>query len=266
MAQIIEGAAAPVSEPTVQKCLACSYTNQGAEELCAACGSSLRLKLCAGCEAINGSGAERCHACGAGFASPGAGRELTTLPPRPDAPPVARRNRQLATLIALPLFATLGLAYYVYGQSLFASNDGKRASATSTRIAPTAALSAEAPAAVVPQAKETTAASAALAAAKPKEAPEAKAADTVAPVRVNRASAVALPATPLETAAAPERSRSPWVTHTKRPMKDEVRIPASVLRANNSVRVQPVSGAEAPSPACSEVSAALGFCIPKGGQ
>ena len=45
MAQIIEGAAAPVSESTVQKCLACGYTNQGAEELCAACGSSLRLKL-----------------------------------------------------------------------------------------------------------------------------------------------------------------------------------------------------------------------------
>src|SRR5690348_11083411 len=99
MGQIIEGAAAPVSESTAQKCLACGYTNQGAEELCAACGSSLRLKLCAGCEAINGSGAERCHACGAGFASPGAGRGLATVPPRPDAPPVARRNRQLAALI-----------------------------------------------------------------------------------------------------------------------------------------------------------------------
>lgn len=271
MAQIIEGAAAPVSESTVQKCLACGYTNQGAEELCAACGSSLRLKLCAGCEAINGSGAERCHACGAGFASPGAGRGLTTLPPRPDAPPVARRNRQLATLIALPLFATLGLAYYVYGQSLFASNDAKRAAAANPRLAPTAALATDVPVPVVAKPKEATPAPALPApppaVAKSKEAPEAKVADTVVvPVRANRASPPVAPATPLDTAAAPERRRHPWVTHTKRPTKDEVRIPAPVLRANNSVRVQPVSGAEAPSPACSEVNAALGFCIPKGGR
>lgn len=267
MAQIIEGAAAPVSESTVQKCLACGYTNQGAEELCAACGSSLRLKLCAGCEAINGSGAERCHACGAGFASPGAGRGLTTLPPRPDAPPAARRNRQLATLIALPLFATLGLAYYVYGQSLFASNDAKRAAAANPRLAPTAALATDVPVPVVAKPKEAAPAPTAAPSAvvRPKEAPEAKAADAIT-VRANRASPPVPAVTPLETTAAPERSRHPWVTHTKRATKDEIRIPAPVVRANNSARVQPVSGAEASSPACSEVTAALGFCISKGGR
>ena len=50
------------------KCLACGYGNKAGDEACAACSSSLNLKLCGACEAVNAARAEKCHGCGAPLA------------------------------------------------------------------------------------------------------------------------------------------------------------------------------------------------------
>src|SRR3954462_3112219 len=48
-----------------RSCLACGHENQATDKVCAACGSTLNLRLCTACEAINSEAAETCHACGA---------------------------------------------------------------------------------------------------------------------------------------------------------------------------------------------------------
>src|SRR5207237_1573244 len=61
----VRGGARPMA---TLKCLACAHDNKVGDQSCAACGSSLDLKLCSACEAVNASSAERCHGCGAAFA------------------------------------------------------------------------------------------------------------------------------------------------------------------------------------------------------
>src|SRR5437879_10405539 len=48
-------------------CLSCEHDNPAGAKFCAACGSTLNLKLCKQCEAINEGGAQRCHNCGTQF-------------------------------------------------------------------------------------------------------------------------------------------------------------------------------------------------------
>jgi double zinc ribbon protein len=48
-------------------CLSCEHDNQAGAKFCAACGSTLNLKLCKQCEAINDGAAQHCHNCGAQF-------------------------------------------------------------------------------------------------------------------------------------------------------------------------------------------------------
>src|SRR5882762_6213359 len=56
------------SMPAVH-CLSCEHDNPAGAKFCAACGSTLNLKLCKQCEAINDGGAQRCHNCGTQFAA-----------------------------------------------------------------------------------------------------------------------------------------------------------------------------------------------------
>src|SRR3977135_1287769 len=56
------------SMPAVH-CLSCEHDNPAGAKFCAACGSTLNLKLCKQCEAINEGAAQRCHNCGAQFAA-----------------------------------------------------------------------------------------------------------------------------------------------------------------------------------------------------
>src|SRR6266480_3881299 len=48
-------------------CLSCEHDNPAGAKFCAACGSTLNLKLCKQCEAINEGAAQRCHNCGTQF-------------------------------------------------------------------------------------------------------------------------------------------------------------------------------------------------------
>jgi hypothetical protein len=48
-----------------RECLACGHQNKPSAASCAACFTSLNLKLCAVCEAANALTAGKCHACGA---------------------------------------------------------------------------------------------------------------------------------------------------------------------------------------------------------
>src|SRR5882762_10746828 len=54
------------SMPAVH-CLSCEHDNHAGAKFCAACGSTLNLKLCKQCEAINEGGAQRCHNCATQF-------------------------------------------------------------------------------------------------------------------------------------------------------------------------------------------------------
>jgi double zinc ribbon protein len=54
------------SMPAVH-CLSCEHDNHAGAKFCAACGSTLNLKLCKQCEAINEGGAQCCHNCGTQF-------------------------------------------------------------------------------------------------------------------------------------------------------------------------------------------------------
>src|SRR5690348_4276710 len=60
------------------RCVACGHENRSADNACAACGSTLNLRICPACEAINSQSAEKCHACGGAFAeAPATGVEET---------------------------------------------------------------------------------------------------------------------------------------------------------------------------------------------
>lgn len=242
MTRIIENASASAAQQKAQKCLACGYLNRNAEDSCSACGSSLQLKLCGACEAINASRAESCHACGTAFAASGEARRLPVTVEASAAAAPAPRNRQLAALIALPIAATLGLAYYVYGGSLL----GSKHSATQPEAGASQAQHPVAPSAPQPIAKSTA-------------QPAVETAER-APVR-----------TPMLAAPAPAAQEPPRhirVTHTKGPMKDDdVSVTTPSERATaGAMSVRAVSGAETPSEACSDAVAALGFCTKQAGR
>lgn len=249
------------------KCLACGYGNNPGEVSCAACGSSLDLKLCSACEAINASRAARCHACGVEFAAP---EETRTLPAiwRMPRPPL-RKSKQLAALIVLPLGATLALAYYVYGSVLTGSTGPvaapvlaqkhespapaqKPASSATPAIAP---APVPAPAAKVAQPKEVREAP-----AKPKEIHQ----PSPVPVQAKSAPALAPPVRPVsEFPPSADKAAHPRVTHTRGPVKP-VTAPLAATAGSINAAVRPVSGADTRNDGCSEAVTALGFCNRQG--
>jgi len=236
MATIIEGTSTPALQAMAQKCLACGHTNRGGEDLCAACGSSLHLKLCTACEAINATGAERCHACSAALSAESAAPRLPSLQRAIEMP--APRRRQLTALLVLPIGATVGLAWYVYG----GAPPAWRASTA------TAEQHAGAPA----PARAPVAPSAASAPVKSAEAPR------VAPAAVPKAAAPAVAAT--------QDVARVRVTHTKAPAKADGAVALPAVRLNSATGVRPVSSAETTTEACGDAALALGFCTRKGGQ
>lgn len=87
----------------VSTCLACDRENTSVEESCAACGTSLSLKLCGACEAVNDRAAKHCHDCGA---------ELVEAPA--EAPAQARSEHARWALTLLALAAAAGFFAYHY--------------------------------------------------------------------------------------------------------------------------------------------------------
>jgi len=130
-------------------CLSCEHDNPAGAKFCAACGSTLNLKLCKQCEAINEGGAQRCHNCGTQFPaqsaapaqSPAKQSGVAVAARAPDlraiesasslaAGPLSTRQALRARRVALPrkLLSTLllavvaGSAYHLYRQSAVGSN------------------------------------------------------------------------------------------------------------------------------------------------
>ena len=119
------------------KCIACNRMNAAGDRFCAACGSSLDLKLCNACEAINNPVADNCHSCGKPL--PTAEAPATPMVEVSEAPfyPPQRRERprqvydarpsllmrlnqaaKVTILVLLPL-AAIGLwGWQFYGQKL----------------------------------------------------------------------------------------------------------------------------------------------------
>ena len=60
-----DGGMPATGRPATRECLACGHQNKPGAFFCAACFTSLNLKLCAACEAANALAADRCHECGA---------------------------------------------------------------------------------------------------------------------------------------------------------------------------------------------------------
>jgi len=127
------------------RCLCCEQVNPLGAKFCAACGSTLNLKLCKQCEAVNESSAQRCHNCGTEFSAlatadelggwdaavstdlrmlntPSAARlplQTFSSPGNRSAPWRVRSSR--AVLSALLLAVIAGFVYYRYGELSFRS-------------------------------------------------------------------------------------------------------------------------------------------------
>jgi len=234
----------PAAAVAVTKCLACGFGNKPGDLACAACGSSLHLKLCTSCEAINASRAEQCHACGAAFAKPQEKKALAGLAPAVAKP--APRRRQLVALILLPLVATLVLAYYVYRGSFWAE-EARHAIAPAAPKAPPAPQPASAPA--------------------PQKAPVA----AEAPAEPKVARPIVAPAKSIATESAPPPAPTSRITHTKRQAPESVVITAPVVTAPPAPAVvksavRPVGAPKPISETCTDPVAALGLCTKQGGQ
>ena len=228
----------PAAAAAVTKCLACGFGNKPGDLACAACGSSLHLKLCASCEAINASRAEQCHACGAAFAKPQEKKALAGLSPAVAKP--APRRQQLVALILLPVVATLVLAYYVY-RGTFWVEEARHANAPAAPKAPPAPQPASAPA--------------------PQKAPVA----AEAPAEPKVARPIVAPAKSIATESAPSPAPTSRITHTRRQAPESVvTAPSAPAAVKSSVR--PVSAPKPTSETCTDPVAALGLCTKQGGQ
>lgn len=118
------------------KCIACHKLNSAGDRFCAACGSSLDLKLCTSCEAINNPVADHCHSCGkplAAQAAPTAAVEVServsetpfyaprrweVYDARPSLGSRIARAAKGTVLVALPLAAIGVWAYQFHGERL----------------------------------------------------------------------------------------------------------------------------------------------------
>lgn len=88
------------------KCVACHKPNRADDRFCAACGSSLDLKLCPACEAVNNPVADRCHNCGKALGEPPETAEVETLVTAVEVqPPPFHAPRRWQTYDARPTLA-----------------------------------------------------------------------------------------------------------------------------------------------------------------
>jgi hypothetical protein len=234
------------------KCLACRKMNFAGDRFCAACGSSLDLKLCASCEAINNPVADSCHSCGKPLATAEAPAtpvlEVSEAPfyaPQRfqrervyDSHPslVARLNRaaKVTTLVVLPL-AAIGLwGWQFYGQKLLQTVSPwvkTPAAPVLTKVAPVpAAVVGPLPAVVVP------------------EVPKAKpvAAETKRPPKSTQARTA--------TVAAPAVAQKPAVAETAPEPAREVAarpspVPATVRKGVTHTRAASAAATAAPTQA-----------------
>jgi ribosomal protein L40E len=247
-------------------CLSCEHDNPAGAKFCAACGSTLNLKLCKQCEAINDGGAQRCHHCGTQFPaqsaapaqSPAKQSGVAVAAGAPDlrviesasslvAGPLSTRQALRAEragpprklLSALLLAVIAASAYHLYRQSAVGPNAIAAGVADAAVVEPaTSALSVRAAQSSV---THTNRVATGPIAARPDTKPTAAVAAG--------ASDVSTPA--LATSALPEASYQP-VTHTKR--VDAASVAAS---AAPRVKLHPDQQSH-----CTAAVAALGFCIP----
>jgi hypothetical protein len=123
------------------KCIACHKSNNLDDRFCAACGSSLDLKLCHACEAINNPVADHCHNCGKSLSDEPVAAVAPTAPQtvvqaalvvesppfyaprqwqvretRPSAAQQIGRWAKRTFFVALPLVAIAIWAHQFYGQ------------------------------------------------------------------------------------------------------------------------------------------------------
>lgn len=284
------------------KCLACGQENKVGDESCAACSSSLNLKLCSACEAVNASAAKRCHACGAEFgpeaAAPAAVEESTVffvqavaekslpatrrLSDAPRAP--ARRGRAVAWTLAIALAAGAGYAYYRHDlPALQLAKDYLR-SVIGSAIAPTpapakvveptppapVAVSAPKPVAVAEsapppaplQTPPKTAKSGLAQATRPAEAKRAPSPVTHTRGGTAPAAAAAAPAIAPAESAA---APAPVAARPVRVTHTKASEPgeAPAVAASAAVLSQPRIDPVKDQPGCPPAVAALGLCISK---
>ena len=244
-------------------CLSCEHDNPAGARFCAACGSTLNLKLCKQCEAINDGGAQRCHNCGRQFParaaapaqSPAKQSRVAVAAGAPDlrviesasslvAGPLSTRQPLRAgrvgpprkLLSALLLAVIAGSAYHLYRQSAV----GPNAIAAGAADAAVAASATSAPTVRAAQSSVTHTNRVATGPIAPHPDTKSTAAAAAGASNVSTP-APASPALPLEASYQP-------VTHTKR-----VDAPVAAPR----LKLHP----DQPSN-CTAAVAALGFCTP----
>lgn len=285
------------------KCLACRKMNVAGDRFCAACGSSLDLKLCASCEAINNPVADRCHSCGkplptaeapatpvlevseAPFYAPQRFPRERVYDSRPSL--VARLNRaaKVTILVVLPL-AAIGLwGWQFYGQKLLQAVSPWvkiPAAQVQTKVAPAAAaVIGPLPAVVVtetPKAKPVVAET-----KRPPKSTQARTATVAAPAVAQKPAVAETAAEPAREVAAPSSpvpaTVRKGVTHTRAASAAAAAPTQAVGTAQSNAPAAPASTptstSAAPAPlsggsaSCPQAAAVLGLCSPntqKGGS
>jgi hypothetical protein len=266
---------------TKMKCVACGHENQASDNACAACGSTLNLRVCPACEAINNQSAQKCHACGAALAEgPATVVEETVRAAPGDMPGRIGRMPMLfeqtpsrpayrmakTAIVVLPLLALgYGAGYFYRGKSAAPASTApqRQAEAASPKVVqrdsttPTAQAEATAPKAVVGGTAEGKITG--VTHLRRGDAPAAPATPPV-PVRVEpKPAKPAAPVAPERTATvpAPAPAQPHFVTHTKTPRPI---VPATPIQPAAAPAASTAAAVAAPASACAESVAALGLC------
>jgi len=261
------------------KCVACGHENQPTENACAACGSTLNLRVCTACEAINSQSARTCHACGAAFAegpatvveetvraAPGelSGRigRMPMLFEQAAAPRPAYRMAKMA-IVVLPLLALgYGAGYLYRGNSAAPIAPDKQSEVASSKVVQRDSTTATAQSdAAAPKTVATGTSEGKITGVthlRRGDAPAAAAA--AAPVAVRSEPRPAKPAAPIaseRTATIPDPAptQSHFVTHTRAPRTAVPPTPTPPPAAASTA-----AAVAAPASACAESVAALGLC------
>ena len=261
------------------KCVACGHENQATDNACAACGSTLNLRICTACEAINSQSAQSCHACGAAFAegpatvieetvraAPGemAGRtgRMPMLFEQVAAPRPAYRVARMAVVV-LPLVALgYGAGYLYRGKSAAPIAPEKQTEPATPKVVQrdsttvTAQSDAAAPKAVVSATAEGKITG--VTHLRRGDAPAASAAAAPVPVRADpKPAKPAAPVAPARTATIPDPApkQSHFVTHTRAPRTAVPPTPTPPTAAASTA-----GAVAAPASACAASVAALGLC------
>ena len=262
---------------TKMKCVACGHENQATDNACAACGSTLNLRVCPACEAINNQSAQKCHACGAAFAEgpatvieetvraapgeiPGRIGRMPMLFEQMAAPRPAYRMARMA-IVVVPLLALgYGAGYFYRGKSATPIATDKQTDPATPKVVQrdsstvTAQSDAAAPKAVVSGTAEGKITG--VTHLRRGDAPAAAAAPV--PVRADpKPAKLAAPVAPARTATIPDPAptQSHFVTHTRTPRTAVPPTPTPPTAAASTA-----AAVAAPASACAESVAALGLC------